>query len=93
VASISRGISMLPGVCSASHRSAASISGAAFFSRWLYSLLPQQAGEQVPGPGWSGAQPVPLVVMAPQHLRRRQARQLSVGHLCGPARPGPGQAG
>ena len=37
VASISRSSSALPGVASASYRSAASISGARFFSRALYS--------------------------------------------------------
>ena len=36
--------------------------------------LAQQPGEQVPDPAERGAQPVPLVVIAQQHLRHRQAR-------------------
>ena len=54
--------------------------------------LAQQPGKQVPGPGGCGAQPVPLVVKAQQHLRHRQACQLSVGDLRRLARPGPGQS-
>ena len=37
--------------------------------------------EQVPHLLGRGAQPVPLVVIAQQHLRHGQAHQLSVGHL------------
>ncbi len=43
----------------------------------------------VPG---GGAQPVPLVVIAQQHLRHRQAHQLGVSHLRRLTRPGPAQA-
>jgi hypothetical protein len=43
--------------------------------------LAQQQREQVPDLLRRGAQPVPLVVIAQQHLRDRQADQLGVGHL------------
>jgi hypothetical protein len=39
-----------------------------------------------------GAQPVPLVVEAQQHLRHRQADQLGIGHLRRLARPASAQA-
>jgi hypothetical protein len=45
----------------------------------------------VPGPGPGGAQPVPLVVVAEQHMRDGQAGQFGVGYLRRPARPGPGE--
>jgi hypothetical protein len=54
--------------------------------------LAQQPGEQVPHAGGSGPQPVPLVVVAQQHLRHGQAGQLGVGHLRRLSRPGPGAA-
>jgi hypothetical protein len=50
--------------------------------------LAQQAGEQVPYSCGRGTQPVPLVVIAQQYLRRRQAHQLRVAHLGRPARAG-----
>ena len=92
VASSSRSSSALAGVRPASHRSAASISGPAARSRWLYSLWRQQPGNRCPTRQGSRAQPVPLVVIAQQHLRHRQADQLGVGHLRPLARPGPGKA-
>jgi len=46
VASISRSISAVAGVWSASYRNAAAINGAAFFSRWLYSLCPSSRGNR-----------------------------------------------
>ena len=48
VASISRSSSALPGVASASQRSAASISGARSFSRSLYSLCASSRGNRCP---------------------------------------------
>ena len=49
VASISRtDTSALPGVWSASHRNAPSISAAAALSRWLYSLWPSSRGNRCP---------------------------------------------
>jgi len=50
--------------------------------------LAQQPGKQVPDPGPGGAQPVPLVVVAQQHLRDGQADQFGVGYLRRLARPG-----
>ena len=50
VASISRSSSADPGVCPTSHRSAASISRAAFFSRSLYSDWPSSRGNRCPTP-------------------------------------------
>ena len=81
VASISRSISALPGVWPASHRSAASISGASVLQPGVVLALPQQPREQVPDPVRRGAQPVPLVVIAQQYLSHRQADQFGVGHL------------
>jgi len=52
--------------------------------------LAQQPGKQVADPGGRGAQPVPLVVMAQQHLRHRQAHQLRIGHLRRAAQPAAG---
>jgi hypothetical protein len=89
MASIRRSISAVAGVRSASHRSAASISGATAFQPDVALALPQQSREQVPGLLRRGARPVPLVVIAQQHLRHRQARQLGVGHLRRLARPAP----
>jgi hypothetical protein len=48
--------------------------------------VPQQLREQVPGQPGRRAQPVPLVVIAEQHLRHGQAYQLRVGDLRRPAR-------
>jgi hypothetical protein len=51
VASISRSSSALPGVAAASHRSAASISGAAALSRVLNSLCLSQTRDLLEGAG------------------------------------------
>ena len=53
--------------------------------------LAQQPGKQVPDLPGRGAQPVPLIVEAQQHLRHGQADQLGVGHLGRLARTGPGE--
>ena len=53
--------------------------------------LAQQPGKQVPDLPGRGAQPVPLVVIAQQHLRHGQAHQLGVGDIRRLARPGPGE--
>jgi hypothetical protein len=95
VASISRSISAVAGVRAASHRSAAPGSGPAARSRWLYSALSQQPGEQVPHPRRGGAQPVPLLVITQQHLRHpRQTLSASVtsGRCPGPERVKPKHA-
>ena len=92
VASISRSISAVAGVASASQRSAASISGASCRSRVLYSLWAKQPGEQVPDQPRRDPQPVPLVITPQQHLRDGDARQLSVGHLRPAARPAAGES-
>jgi len=54
--------------------------------------LPQQPREQVAYLLRRGAQPVPLVVIAQQHLSHRQAGQFGIGHLGPLPWPGPGQA-
>jgi hypothetical protein len=54
--------------------------------------LAQQPREQVPDQLRGGAQPVPLVVVAQQHLRHGQAHQLRVGNLRRLARAAAGEA-
>ncbi len=54
----------------------------ALLRKWLKIL---------PNPRGGCAQPVPLIVMAQQHLRHRQAGQFGVGHLRPLPRPGPGK--
>ena len=68
VASISRSSSALPGVTSASHRSAASISGAAALTRSLYSLWPSSRGNRCP---------------TRRGAARSQCRSSSLGHVPG----------
>ena len=87
VASISRSSSAVAGVASASHRSAASISGAQVPQPQVVLALAQQSREQVPDELRRGAQPAPLAVAAQQDLRDGQAGQLGVGDLRRPARP------
>jgi hypothetical protein len=80
VPSSSRSSSAEPGVLSASHRSAASISGATPLSRWLYSLWPAGGGTGAP-PGWARPAASGARRVAQQHLGDGQADQLGVGHL------------
>jgi hypothetical protein len=57
-------------------------------------VLASAAGKQVPDALGRGAQPVPLVVIAQQHLRHGQADQLRVGYLrrlAGPDRVNPSE--
>lgn len=83
LASISRSSSAVAGVASASHRSAASISGAAAFSRWLYGGVrrvrppwrPTRGGGRPGGRRHRRLRPWPGARVLPAHVLERPARR------------------
>ena len=83
VASISRSISAVAGVRSASHRSAASISGASALTRSLCSDWPSSRGNRCPTSLRAARSQRRSSSNAQQHLRYGQAGQLAVGDIRG----------